>query len=224
MYCTYLTIYFGDKLPRRYIGSTTVKRITEECYNGSVKSKKYKAIYLSEQAENKHLFKTRILETFDTHQKAVEAELLLQLRYNVVRSERYMNMSYAQPNGCFGRDISGENHPMFGAHHSELTRQRISGAIRRNVENGSFISPFSSMDFNGENNPFFGRTHSEASKVKMRKPKTKLPKWICPHCQKMYDSGNLSQHLKRTLQWSNERINEYKQNTPPVSFAGSAGR
>ena len=48
MYCVYFTVYFGNKLPKRYIGSTKVDRIMQG-YNGSIKSKKYKNIFLSEQ-------------------------------------------------------------------------------------------------------------------------------------------------------------------------------
>ena len=84
MYVTYLTIYFGDKLPRRYIGSTSRRNI-ERGYNGSVSSKKYKEVYKQERKENKHLFKTRILSSFPTRKEALEEELRLQIKYNVVK-------------------------------------------------------------------------------------------------------------------------------------------
>lgn len=114
MYCTYLTIYFGDKLPRRYIGSSSVKRILEG-YNGSVSSIKWKSIYENEQRENKHLFKTRILKTFETSVEAREFEKQLQIKYDVVTSSLYFNESIATPSGFFGRDVSGKNNPMFGS-------------------------------------------------------------------------------------------------------------
>lgn len=43
IYCTYLTIYSGSKLPPFYMGSSSLKRI-QAGYKGSVKSKLYKNI------------------------------------------------------------------------------------------------------------------------------------------------------------------------------------
>ncbi len=196
MYCVYLTVYFGLKLPRRYIGSTTVSKVNSG-YNGSVKSKRYKQLYNEEQLNNKHLFKTRILSIHDSHESAITEELRLHVKYNVVNSERYMNMSYAQPNGYFGRDSYANSHPFYGKHHSEETKRSISTKLKAKYSSGELISPFANMDVSGKNNPFYGKTHSEESKVKMRKPKTHVPKYACPHCNKMYDAGNLKQHMLR---------------------------
>ena len=41
MYCTYLTIYLGNKLPPFYIGYTKIKNI-EKNYNGTVTKKNNK--------------------------------------------------------------------------------------------------------------------------------------------------------------------------------------
>lgn len=196
MYCVYLTIYFGNKLPRRYIGSSTVERI-KSGYNGSIKSKKYKNIYLKEQIENKHLFKTRILSYHSSHEDAVKEEARLQLLYNAVKSDEYMNMAIASVNGCFGRDISGENHPMFNKTHSEETKLQISQKLKEKYKTGELKSPFASLDFSGEANGFFGKAHSEETKQKMRKPKRHVPKFTCPHCSVIMDAGNLKQHIKR---------------------------
>lgn len=113
MYCTYLTIYFGNKLPRRYIGSSSVESIMNG-YNGSVSSRKWKEIYEYEQTHNKHLFKTRILTIHTDRIEAIEAEKKLHIKYDVVSSSKYFNESIAIPNGFFGRDVSGQNNPMFG--------------------------------------------------------------------------------------------------------------
>jgi hypothetical protein len=51
IYCTYLTIYSGNKLPPFYIGSTSVNRISNG-YHGSVSSKRYKSIWLEELKTN----------------------------------------------------------------------------------------------------------------------------------------------------------------------------
>ncbi|QIG69706.1 putative homing endonuclease protein [Rhizobium phage RHph_I46] len=166
LYCTYLTIYSGDKLPRRYIGSSSVRKV-QNGYNGSVKSGYYKPIYDLEQKINKHLFKTRILSYHETFLEAATREKEIQLKYQAHKSQLYYNMAVAAPNGCFGRDVAGEKHPMFGKHHSESSRKRISESNRLAYEEGRAVSPFSAMDFNGESNPFFGRKHSEETKKQM---------------------------------------------------------
>lgn len=196
MYCVYLTVYFGNKLPRRYIGSTKVERI-HQGYNGSIKSKKYKSTYLEEQCENKHLFKTRILSYHSSHEEAIAEELRLHIKYNVVKSDKYMNMSLASQSGCFGRDLSGINHPMYGKKQTEDVKKRISKKLKQKYENHELTSPFSFLDFSGEKNGFYGKIHSEETKAKMRKPKRFVPKFQCPHCAKSFDGGNLKQHMLR---------------------------
>ena len=125
-YCTYLTIYFGDKLPRRYIGSTKITRI-KAGYNGSVSSKKWGSIYREEQTKNKHLFRTRILTVHETDTEARLEELRLQKKYNVVRDNSYFNESFSRPNGYFGRDVSGQNNPMYGKIHPNKGKHINSG-------------------------------------------------------------------------------------------------
>lgn len=208
-FCVYLTVYRGSKLPKRYIGSSSVARILSG-YNGSIKSKKFKEIYKSEQRDNKRLFKTRILQRFETQLEAIEAELRLQLAHDVVRSEKYMNMSYATPNGFFGRGAKGEQHPMWNKHHTEETRNRLSEAGKAAYREGRSKSPFEGLHRHGEQNPFFGRTHKSESIDKMKKPKRFVPKWACPHCEKTYDGGNLDQHLKRTLGWDKTKSAQYR--------------
>ncbi len=117
MYCVYLTIYKGEKLPRRYIGSCKISRIRSG-YNGSISSKKWSTIYKYEQTNNKHLFKTRILSVHETSVSALNEELRLHLAYDVVQSKDFMNESLARVNGFFGRDVSGENNPMYGSNRS----------------------------------------------------------------------------------------------------------
>ena len=112
-YCTYITMYSGELLPKWYIGSSTIEKI-KKGYNGSVCSKRYKEIYKEEQRNNKHLFKTRILSVHNTRQDAVVEELRLQKLHNVVKNKKYFNESFAKKNGCFARDKSGENNPMYG--------------------------------------------------------------------------------------------------------------
>jgi len=216
LYCTYLTIYYGNKLPRRYIGSAQVKRI-HNGYNGSIKSKKYKMTYFEEQVENKQLFKTRILNTYQTQEEAIKAERDLQIKYDVVKSSDYMNESIAMPNGFFGRDVSKELHPLYGKSHTKKTKKKLSDAIKQQYETGKRKSPFKYMSFDGKNNPFYGKNHSDESKSKMRKPKKFVPKWKCPSCDKVLDGGNLFNHAYNKHGISKEELSSYRKNTKPVN-------
>lgn len=102
IYCTYLTIYKGNKLPPFYIGSTIVDKINKN-YHGSVSSREYKKIWKSEIKSNPHLFKTIILTKHKLQKESILKELHFQIKLNVVKSSLYINLSYARPNGFFGR-------------------------------------------------------------------------------------------------------------------------
>ncbi len=94
-YCVYVTFYNGDKLPPFYIGSTSVKKIMEEGYRGSVTSKKYSEVWKSELKTNPQLFDTKIVGMFRTRGEAHDEELRQQLRADVVQSDDYTNMALA---------------------------------------------------------------------------------------------------------------------------------
>lgn len=113
MFCTYLTIYLGDKMPSNYVGSSSVKRV-ENGYHGTVLSKKWKEIWNQELRENPHLFKTIILTLHDEREEATQEELRFQKENNVVKSDEWINEAYASPNGFFGMDLSGELNPNYG--------------------------------------------------------------------------------------------------------------
>jgi len=131
-YCTYLTIYKGSRLPRRYIGHSTVKNV-QNGYNGSVQSKLYKSIYEEEQKVNKHLFKTRILSLFSSKDDALLEEQRLHIKYNVVKNPNYMNESRAF--GPIGKyiDMSGENNPMYGVIRPDEWREEHSSFMKGNT-------------------------------------------------------------------------------------------
>lgn len=147
-YCVYLTTYKGNKLPPFYIGSSTLSRLISG-YNGSVKSRKYSAIWKQERMSNPHLFSTRILSTrYQTAKEAQEVEKRLQMALDVVRSPMYINMSIAQKDGCFGRDVTKEMHPMFGRKHKHSSRVKmsenhadVSGEKNGRAKRYRFISP-----------------------------------------------------------------------------------
>lgn len=119
-YCTYLTIYSGNKLPPFYIGSSSIDRINKG-YRGSVLSKIYKETWKNELRANPHLFKTRIITTHNDRREATIKENSLQKSLNVVKNSLYINRAYAQIEGshgtptgptCYGR--VGVRHPMYG--------------------------------------------------------------------------------------------------------------
>lgn len=132
-YVTYLVTYSGDKLPKYYIGSTSKEKANSGKYFGSICSNKYKEIFLNEKKYNIHLFKIKILSTHLNRKDAVSEELKLQIKYNVVNSNNYMNESLASVNGFFGRDVSGKNHPMYGKKHSEKTRNKLKIARSKRI-------------------------------------------------------------------------------------------
>jgi group I intron endonuclease len=90
--------------------------------------------------------------------------------------EQYMIQWYDTANPKYGYNItlggegtnglSGENHPMYGKHHSEETKQKMSenhadfsGENNPRYGKGYLIA--------GENHPMYGKHHSEESKQKM---------------------------------------------------------
>lgn len=127
-YCVYLVKYIGDLLPKYYIGSTSVEKVLSGKYFGSVRSKKWREIFKSELSNNPKLFTIEILSEHITRTDALERELEIQLINNVVKSDQYMNESFAIKNGMFGRDVSGKLNPMYG-------KKRLDSSIRMTGEN-----------------------------------------------------------------------------------------
>lgn len=126
IYRVYITFYRGNKLPPFYIGSAKESRL-KSGYRGSVRSKKYRSLWEFELRNHPELFKTIPLSAkYSTQKEAIEVESRLQRTLNVVKSDLYVNMSIAAKDGCFGRDVSGENHPLFGVGHSCISKQKIS--------------------------------------------------------------------------------------------------
>lgn len=132
MYCVYITYYKGNKLPQKYIGSSSIEKI-KNGYRGSVSSLEYKETWESEIKNNPTLFETKIISKHRTRKKALEKELEIQKQYNVVESTEWINKSYAQPNGFFGMDVSKEKNPMYGRIRKGETHkggENISKALR----------------------------------------------------------------------------------------------
>jgi hypothetical protein len=127
IYCTYLTLYSGNKLPPFYIGHTSIQKV-ENGYHGSVASQLYKPIWDIEQKENPQLFKTVIISKHPTRKEAIDKELKLQTKLNVVKNPLYTNratlLHYNNDQG-----------------YSELTLKRMSESHKNQIPWNVGISP-----------------------------------------------------------------------------------
>lgn len=134
IYCVYLTIYRGNKLPPFYIGSSSVDKVNNG-YNGSVRSKKFTGIWKEEQKNNKHLFITKIISTHAKRKEATEFECKIQKKLDVIKNPLYINLAIASRNGFFGFDVSGKNNPM---HKSNYDYSNEKESIRRGKQKKTF--------------------------------------------------------------------------------------
>ena len=182
IYCTYLTIYKGNKLPPFYIGSTSINKI-KKGYKGSVRSRKYKNIWNNELNKNPELFETKIVSTHSSREEAIKKEYEFQILLNVMKSSMYINEAVASPNGYFGRDVAGVNNPMYGKRpnlgkkYSLVTRTKMSLKAKGNKNQKKKHSEETKRKMSetrkgknsgGENHPMYGKHHSEETKEKIR--------------------------------------------------------
>lgn len=181
-YCVYNITYFGNKLPSKnnsnitpsnYIGSTEINKI-KSGYMGSVKSKIYKNIWKSELKDNINLFSIEIISYHETRKEALWKELQIQKIFNVVTNPLFVNMSYAQPNGFFGRDVSGKNNPNYNNKWTLENRKKQSERAKiqfttNNPNKNPSIEKRKQMSERmlGENNPMHNKKHKESSKELM---------------------------------------------------------
>ncbi len=142
-YCVYVTTYTGkiEGFPYYYIGSTSIKKI-EAGYCGSVKSKAWGWSY--KMLKDDGMIRTQILTTTKTRKRALKLEYLLQLQFKAMTNPLFFNMSYANKNGFFGRNVRGSNNPMYGVSktpwnkgvigykiHTEESKRKISALGRK---------------------------------------------------------------------------------------------
>ncbi len=91
IYCTYITFYYGNKLPLYYIGYSSVDNILNRNYRGTVTSREYHEVWKEEIKQNPHLFKTKIIKKFETKAEAKKHECYLQLHLKVHKNPLYTN-------------------------------------------------------------------------------------------------------------------------------------
>ena len=170
IYCVYLTIYIGSKLPPFYIGSSSTKKI-EKGYHGSVSSAEYKDIWRSEIKENPHLFKTFIIPGTLTPDKmeVVNIERLWQEAFNVVKDYDFCNKSFAKKgffttkesakNTVITRRKRGKDKPT----QTTIEKLRQSKLGRKNPRFGCMPA----WKEAGLTNPMLGKKHTSESRKKM---------------------------------------------------------
>ena len=154
-YCVYLTTYRGNKLPPFYIGYSSVSKV-ENGYNGSVSSKSFKETWSKERKENRQLFSTRIIQTFETSNEARICEERIQRALNVHRNPLYINMSIGYSK--FNMDVAFEK----GIHHfqdsvfqSTVNNNRLKNGTHQ-FANSNFQKEMSKRAHSNVNHPFHG--------------------------------------------------------------------
>jgi|APSaa5957512535_1039671.scaffolds.fasta_scaffold01991_11 hypothetical protein len=196
IYCTYLTVYHGNKLPPFYIGSTSVERINNG-YLGSVSSKRYKDIWEQETKDHPEFFDVEILSYHKTDREAREKELFFHKDLGVVKSPLYTNLSEARVNGFFGKDVSGKNNPRYGhkwgddhprgmkdKKHSEESKKLMSVKQKgKKAWNKGIPSPEHSVFMS---NKMKGNQHLKGFKH---------PKVSCIKCHKTIAANTLNKHI-----------------------------
>lgn len=178
-FCVYQTVYSGNKLPRYYIGSSSVEKV-KSGYRGSVCSKQFKNLWKEELQCSPEHFRTFIISRYGTRKEALASELLYQIAFDVVKSEHYINKAYA----CKGFiNEGGINSPMFGKHHTKEVKQKMSESqkgeknhqfnkhrseeTKQKISNSSKGKIFLEETKQKISNAKLGTIHSEASKQKM---------------------------------------------------------
>lgn len=160
IYCTYIIVYTGNKLPPFYIGSTSLDKI-HNGYMGTVSSKQYRSLYKQELQLNRHLFTAHILTLHETRKQALERENKFHRSLNVINNCLYINKMYASGSGLV---LSGANNPFYGKQHTEKTKATI-GRYSKERMTSSRAKQMRSKS----SSSFKGKKHSEESNQKMRK-------------------------------------------------------
>lgn len=147
IYCVYLTIYSGNKLPPFYIGwSSKIDKVTNQQYHGSISSKQYKNIYKDETLLNPHLFKSIILAIFSNEIEAKRKEEYFHKKLDVINNPLYMNKGI----GWSKLGGSGEHHPRYGSKHAALSKSKMKKSQKERIKRGD--------------HPFLGENGSKLTK------------------------------------------------------------
>ncbi len=220
-YCVYIIHYSGNKLPPKknsietplnYIGSSTINKINNG-YRGSIKSKKYKFIWNKELKENPQLFSIEIISYHDTRPEATYKELQLQKMFNMVKHPLFVNMSYAQPKGYFGMDVSKEKNPNYNKKWNTIQKQhasKIQKITHKNKGKTVFVSNdcvqkshqicFKNIELYIAQGWYMGRKYMNTTKISITQQKLIIEhnkiKCCCLLCKEELQQQHLSRHIK----------------------------
>lgn len=117
IYCTYLTVYNGNLMPKFYIGSTSLDKI-KRGYHGSVRSKRYMTIWKSELRDHPELFKTIILTYHENYKDALIRESQFHNSLCVHKNSMYINQATANGNFHTPESLSEEHKLAIGKAHA----------------------------------------------------------------------------------------------------------
>lgn len=185
LYCVYLTIYRGNKLPPFYIGSTSLAKVSTG-YHGSVSSKEYGKIWKQELRDNPDQFKTIILSEHSTRAAAFDHEEYLQKARKVVINPMYINRSYANAKFTLKQHTSWTRTNLKGRvawnKGLKLTDEFYKKGGRKNkgkvkgplspAHKDKLKGPNSSKANSGAKNGMYGKTHTDEIKAAQGKVAT----------------------------------------------------
>ena len=153
LYCVYLTVYTGKKLPIFYIGSTSLAKINNG-YRGSVASKEYGILWKEELKANPHLFTTKTISIHNSRKEAFEKEEKIQKILNVIHNPLYANKAFA-------------NSKFSLKQHTPWTREAFKKRIPWNKGKHEIYSEEAKSKM-GRRAGYPGKKHTQASIEKMK--------------------------------------------------------
>ena len=171
MHIVYLIKLNRDTLPNKYIGSKSnciVENSRIICHNGKIytgssRDKEYQNImkYCDD-------YTVQVLASFDDYESALNAEMQIHIKYDVVASPEYFNKSIAKISNFTNPDCATYKHSLTG---------KIARLPRNHpkVLSGEWVGVSKGVIFTeeerkkrgkkGELNSFHGKTHTEKTKA-----------------------------------------------------------
>lgn len=160
---------------KRYIGQHAYS-IFDESYKGS-------GVYLSRAIKKigKENFKVELIEWCSDQKSLDDREVYWIAKYSAVESDEFYNLAKGGDGCKKGSKLSdvakkhiseshqGEKHNMYGKHHTEETKLKMSKTRKGKKFSEEHKKNLSKNHANtkGENSPWFGKHHTEETKKKM---------------------------------------------------------